>query len=132
MDYSGAGAPDFLVGLVRPECFRRCRLRAHPASAWRGTSPARRPAADPSARDRRVRRAQPRGPGLLAGGDRGCWLAWAYAPEWWTAAGPRLTAAAARAWPWIALVGVLSLAAWRYASRITSPAARQLRRPVRR
>ncbi len=60
------------------------------------------------------------------------WLAWAYAPEWWTAAGPRLTAAAARAWPWIALVAVLSLAAWRYARRITSPAARHLRRPVRR
>jgi uncharacterized membrane protein YbhN (UPF0104 family) len=61
------------------------------------------------------------------------WLAWRYAPEWWDEAGPRLSAAAATAWPWVLLVVLLSLLAWRSAKRkVASPAARQLRRPVRR
>jgi uncharacterized membrane protein YbhN (UPF0104 family) len=61
------------------------------------------------------------------------WLAWRYAPEWWEEAGPRLSAAAATAWPWVLLVVLLSLLAWRSAKRkVASPAARQLRRPVRR
>jgi uncharacterized membrane protein YbhN (UPF0104 family) len=61
------------------------------------------------------------------------WLAWRYAPEWWDAAGPRLSAAAAHAWPWVLAVVVLSLLAWRSAKlKVASPAARQLRRPVRR
>ena len=41
------------------------------------------------------------------------WLAWRYAPEWWSAAGPRLSAAAATAWPWVLAVAVVSLLAWR-------------------
>jgi uncharacterized membrane protein YbhN (UPF0104 family) len=61
------------------------------------------------------------------------WLAWRYAPEWWDEAGPRLSAAAESAWPWVLAVVVLSLLAWRSAKlKVTSPAARQLRRPVRR
>ena len=61
------------------------------------------------------------------------WLAWRYAPEWWDEAGPRLSAAAATAWPWVLAVVVLSLLAWRSARlKVASPAARQLRRPVRR
>jgi uncharacterized membrane protein YbhN (UPF0104 family) len=61
------------------------------------------------------------------------WLAWRYAPEWWDEAGPRLGAAATTAWPWVLAVVVLSLLAWRSARQmVASPAARQLRRPVRR
>ena len=61
------------------------------------------------------------------------WLAWRYAPEWWQEAGPRLSAAAASAWPWVVAVALLSLLAWRSARRtVASPAARQLRRPIRR
>ena len=40
--------------------------------------------------------------------------------------------AAERAWPWIALVALASVITWIYARRVTSPFARQLRRPVRR
>jgi uncharacterized membrane protein YbhN (UPF0104 family) len=60
------------------------------------------------------------------------WLIWRYAPEWWMLAGPRLSAAAAAAWPWVVLVAIASAVAWRAARRVTSPAARQLRRPIRR
>ncbi len=60
------------------------------------------------------------------------WLAWRYAPEWWLSAGPRLGAAAAAAWPWVVLVAIVSLIAWRMARKVASPAAHQLRRPVRR
>jgi uncharacterized membrane protein YbhN (UPF0104 family) len=61
------------------------------------------------------------------------WLAWVYAPAWWLEAGPRLRAAAATAWPWVVAVAILSLLAWRSARKVVaSPAARQLRRPVRR
>lgn len=65
---------------------------------------------------------------LVAGG----WLVWRYAPAWWLVAGPRLTAAAESAWPWVALVAIVSVLAWRVARRVASPAARQLRRPIRR
>jgi len=65
---------------------------------------------------------------LIAAG----WLIWQYAPAWWTLAGPRLGAAAVAAWPWVVLVAALSLIAWRKARKIASPAARQLRRPIRR
>jgi uncharacterized membrane protein YbhN (UPF0104 family) len=60
------------------------------------------------------------------------WLAWRYAPAWWITAEPRLAAAAQGAWPWIVLVLLASVVAWRYARRMTSPMARQLRRPIRR
>lgn len=60
------------------------------------------------------------------------WLVWRYAPSWWTMAGPRLGAAAAEAWPWVALVAVVSLIVWRYARRLGSPAVRHVRRPIRR
>lgn len=60
------------------------------------------------------------------------WLIWRYAPAWWLSAGPRLSAAAVGAWPWVLLVLVASVIAWRYARRHTSPVARRLRRPVRR
>ena len=61
------------------------------------------------------------------------WLAWRYAPEWWVEAGPRLGAAAERAWPWVVAVTIASLLAWRVARKaVGSPAARQLRRPIKR
>jgi uncharacterized membrane protein YbhN (UPF0104 family) len=60
------------------------------------------------------------------------WLSWQYAPAWWISAGPRLSAAAQEAWPWVALVTVASIAAWYYASRVASPISRHLQRPVRR
>lgn len=60
------------------------------------------------------------------------WLAWRYAPAWWSSAGPHLAAAAERAWPWVTLVAVVSVVLWVYARRVTSPLARQFRRPVRR
>ncbi|HEY9442394.1 MAG TPA: hypothetical protein VIQ25_04045, partial [Gemmatimonadales bacterium] len=46
--------------------------------------------------------------------------------------GPRLSSAAAHAWPWVLLVVILSIAAWRYARGIASPSMRHVRRPVRR
>ncbi len=60
------------------------------------------------------------------------WLAWLYAPSWWSMAGPRLAEAAAEAWPWVVLVAVVSAVLWWYARRVASPAARLVRRPVRR
>ena len=60
------------------------------------------------------------------------WLMWQYAPAWWLLAGPRLAAAAASAWPWLVLVLLASIVAWRATRRLASPATRQLRRPIRR
>jgi uncharacterized membrane protein YbhN (UPF0104 family) len=59
------------------------------------------------------------------------WVIWQYAPAWWTLAGPRLEAAARTAWPWVVVVIVASVVAWRAARRVTSP-AKHLRRPIRR
>ncbi len=59
------------------------------------------------------------------------WLIWQYAPAWWTLAGPRLEAAARAAWPWVIVVVVASIVAWRAARRVTSP-VKHLRRPIRR
>ncbi len=60
------------------------------------------------------------------------WLIWRYAPAWWDTAGARLVEAAAGAWPWVLLVAVVSVATWKYARRVASPAVRHVRRPVRR
>jgi uncharacterized membrane protein YbhN (UPF0104 family) len=60
------------------------------------------------------------------------WLGWEYAPAWWNSAGPRLSAAAEEAWPWVALVVLASIVAWYYARRVASPITRHLQRPVRR
>lgn len=65
---------------------------------------------------------------IVAGG----WLIWRYAPAWWLVAGPRLGATAASAWPWVLAVAVASVLAWRAARKVASPAAHQLRRPVKR
>jgi len=59
------------------------------------------------------------------------WLIWQYAPAWWMLAGPRLEAAARVAWPWVLVVVVASIVAWRAARRVTSP-IKHLRRPIRR
>ncbi len=59
-------------------------------------------------------------------------LMWFYAPAWWAAAGPRLEAGAGRAWPWIAMVVVASVAAWLAAGRLRTSVGRQLRRPLLR
>jgi len=68
-------------------------------------------------------------PVILAAGG---WLTWRYAPAWWEMAGPRLGAAAASAWPWVVIVVLLSVLAWRAARRIAPPATHLLRRPVKR
>ena len=60
------------------------------------------------------------------------WLAWQYAPAWWSSAGPRLATAAQHAWPWVVVVALVSVIAWVYARRVASPISRHLRRPVRR
>jgi uncharacterized membrane protein YbhN (UPF0104 family) len=60
------------------------------------------------------------------------WLVWRYAPAWWLVAGPRLSAAASSAWPWVVVVAVASVVAWRAARKVAKPATRQLRRPIRR
>ena len=60
------------------------------------------------------------------------WLVWMAAPAWWAVAGPRLTAGAARAWPWLVLVGIASVAAWRGAGRLRTSLGRLLQRPLRR
>jgi uncharacterized membrane protein YbhN (UPF0104 family) len=60
------------------------------------------------------------------------WLAWQYAPAWWISIGPRLSAAAQEAWPWVAVVVLASVLAWYYATRVASPVARHIERPVRR
>jgi uncharacterized membrane protein YbhN (UPF0104 family) len=60
------------------------------------------------------------------------WLAWQYAPAWWSSVGPRLETAAEDAWPWVAGVFLISVLAWRYARSVSSPVARHLRRPVKR
>jgi uncharacterized membrane protein YbhN (UPF0104 family) len=65
---------------------------------------------------------------ILAAG----WLAWEYAPAWWIDVGPKLGAAAERAWPWVVAVVVISVIVWFYSRRVASPLVRQLRRPVRR
>ncbi len=59
------------------------------------------------------------------------WLAWRYAPEWWDLAGPRLGSAAEAAWPWVLLVLIASIIAWRVAGRVTSP-VKIFGRPIRR
>jgi uncharacterized membrane protein YbhN (UPF0104 family) len=60
------------------------------------------------------------------------WVAWRYAPSWWSMAGPRLAQAAVEAWPWVVMVTVVSVVAWWFARKVASPAVRQVRRPVRR
>jgi uncharacterized membrane protein YbhN (UPF0104 family) len=60
------------------------------------------------------------------------WLIWRYAPAWWIVAGPRLSAAASSAWPWVLVVALASALAWRAARKVASPATRQLRRPIKR
>jgi uncharacterized membrane protein YbhN (UPF0104 family) len=60
------------------------------------------------------------------------WLAWHYAPSWWSMAAPRLAETAADAWPWVVLVAVVSVVVWWYARKVASPAVRHVRRPVRR
>lgn len=60
------------------------------------------------------------------------WLIWEFAPAWWHSVGPALGIAAREAWPWVVAVVVVSLVAWGYAVRISSPVARQLRRPLHR
>ena len=67
-------------------------------------------------------------PVILAGAG---WVIWQYAPAWWTLAGPRLGAAARAAWPWVVVVLVASVVAWRAARGVASP-AKHLGRPIRR
>ncbi len=60
------------------------------------------------------------------------WLIWRYAPAWWLTAGPSLSAAAAKAWPWLAVVLLIGILIWAYTRRVVSPATKRLRRPLRR
>jgi uncharacterized membrane protein YbhN (UPF0104 family) len=60
------------------------------------------------------------------------WLAWRYSGDWWAMVGPNLIHAAARAWHWLLVVALVSLVAWMIARRLTHPAVRQIKRPVKR
>jgi uncharacterized membrane protein YbhN (UPF0104 family) len=63
------------------------------------------------------------------------WLAWTFAPAWWTAAGPRLVSGIAGAWPWVVGVAGASALAWCVVRRSDGAAQRghrSLRRSLRR
>jgi uncharacterized membrane protein YbhN (UPF0104 family) len=60
------------------------------------------------------------------------WLAWRYAPEWWTTMGRGMLLRIAEAWPWVAAIVLVSLLAWWLARRVAHPAVRHVRRPVAR
>ncbi len=59
-------------------------------------------------------------------------LLWLTGAAWWSVAAPRLLGGAARAWPWLAMVGVASVAAWRLAGRLHTSLRRLVERPLKR
>lgn len=60
-------------------------------------------------------------------------LLWAWAPEWLSAAWPRLTAGAGRLWPWLVVVALLTVLAWLGARRLARhPLLARLERPAKR
>ena len=59
-------------------------------------------------------------------------LFWLAGAAWWAVAEPRLLSGAARAWPWLALLAVASVAAWRLAGRLHTSLRRLVERPLRR
>lgn len=59
-------------------------------------------------------------------------LFWVAGAAWWAVAEPRLLGGATRAWPWLALLAVASVAAWRLAGRLHTSLRRLVERPLRR
>jgi len=59
-------------------------------------------------------------------------LIWTAGGEWWAAASPRLLAGAGRAWPWLVLVALASVLAWRAAGRLHTSVRRLIERPLSR
>ncbi|HEX6089821.1 MAG TPA: lysylphosphatidylglycerol synthase domain-containing protein [Gemmatimonadales bacterium] len=59
-------------------------------------------------------------------------LAWIFAPDWWKAALPALAATAGRAWPWLVVIGALSVTAWLAARRLVRSTPPRLGRSIRR
>jgi uncharacterized membrane protein YbhN (UPF0104 family) len=60
------------------------------------------------------------------------WLAWAFAPEWWSIAEPGLRETFAEAWPWVVLIAVVSVVAWWLARRAIRMIGHRVRRPLKR
>jgi len=59
------------------------------------------------------------------------WMAWRYAPTWWSVAGPQLAAGLGGAWPWVVAVGAASLGAW-WLVRRSGHRLPRMERPLRR
>jgi uncharacterized membrane protein YbhN (UPF0104 family) len=59
-------------------------------------------------------------------------LLWRYAPAWLESAAPALAEAIRGAWPWVALIVVLTLAAWIVVRRSAPSASHHLGRPLGR
>ena len=59
-------------------------------------------------------------------------LLWQYAPAWWEGAAPGLVEAIREAWPWVALIGALTLAVWILFRRAVPSASHHLGRPLGR
>jgi len=60
------------------------------------------------------------------------WLAWSFAPEWWSVAKPALRRTFAEAGPWVMLILAVSLVAWWLARSATRMIGHRVRRPLRR
>lgn len=57
-------------------------------------------------------------------------MVWFFAPEWWATAAPAVANGAAKAWPWVVGIGVVTVATWILARRYLHP-VRQVEKPVR-
>jgi uncharacterized membrane protein YbhN (UPF0104 family) len=55
-----------------------------------------------------------------------------FAPQWWASAAPGMRLAFEEAWPWVVLVGVLTLGIWVWFRRRAPSTGHHLRRPIKR
>ncbi|HEX6643842.1 MAG TPA: lysylphosphatidylglycerol synthase domain-containing protein [Gemmatimonadales bacterium] len=58
-------------------------------------------------------------------------MIWHFAPEWWRTAAPAIAQGARDAWPWLAGIGLVTVATWIVARRYLHP-VRQVEEPVRK